>query len=138
MPDKVLKAQYAYVIVPNRSGQGARVLGALRQSGVNLLAFTGFPGAKGQAQLVMVPERMAQLRKVARREGWKLSPVKRSFLISGKDRAGAVERHIQRLARAGIAVTAASATKSRGGSYGMILWVKPASFARAAKALGAR
>jgi hypothetical protein len=49
-----------------------------------------------------------------------------------------VHRHLQKLGDAGINVTAADAVSAGRGRYGMILWVKPRDYARAAKALGAR
>ena len=51
---------------------------------------------------------------------------------------GAVHRHIAKLADAGINVTAADAVAAGNGRYGMILWVKPKDYARAARALNAR
>jgi predicted amino acid-binding ACT domain protein len=67
-----------------------------------------------------------------------LSKVKKGFLIQGTDRVGAVHRHLQKLADAGINVTAADAVAAGQGRYGMILWVKQRDYARAARALGAR
>ena len=138
MPDRVRKVSYCYPVVPNRAGQGVRVLAALREAGVNLLVVHGFPGRRGQAQLDLFPEDMAALRRVARRLGWRLSAVKRAFLIQGSDVVGAAHRHFDRLARARINITAASAVGAGAGRYGMILWVRPRDFARAARALGAR
>lgn len=138
MADKVSKVQYAYVMVPDRKGQGARVLRDLTQAGVNMLAFTGFPAARGKAQIVIVPARMAQLQRVARRHDWKLSATKQCFHVTGKDRVGAVESHLSRLARAGVSITASSAAKAAKGAYSLVVWVKSRSFKKAAKALRAR
>jgi hypothetical protein len=137
MADRVRKIGYCYVKVPHRAGQGARILNELRRAGVNLLAYSGFPDRGGRAQIDLAPERMADLSRVARRQGWKLSRPKKAFLISGKDEVGAVQRHVHKLAAAGINVTAADAACAGQGRYGMILWVKPADYARAARALGA-
>jgi len=138
MTDKIRKVAYAYVTVPDRAGAGAKVLAALKKANINMHAYLGFPADKGRAQLDIVPESMARLRSVARREGWKLSTPKRCFRITGKDRPGAVEETIAKLARARVSVTAAAAMHARKNAYGMVLWVKPKSFARAAKVLGAR
>jgi hypothetical protein len=40
-------AQYFYLHAAQRPGEAARLLGALRESGVNLLALSGFPAAAG-------------------------------------------------------------------------------------------
>lgn len=138
MPDRVRKVSYCYPIVPNRPGQGARILGALAEAGVNLLAYSGFPVGGGRSQLDLVVDNLGPLRRVARREGWRLSPVKKGFLIQGADRVGAVHAHLRKLAEAGINVTAADAVSAGQGRYGMILWVKPRDYGRAARALGAR
>ena len=138
MRDKVETVEYAHVTVPDRAGAGAVVLAALADAGLNMHAFLGFPAGKGKAQLDVVPESMADLRRVAKKERWKLSKPKTCLRIIGKDRAGAVEATIAKLARAGVTVTAATAMHAGKGRYGMILWVDPKSHAKAAKALGAR
>lgn len=137
MADIVRKVNYCYVLVPNRAGEGARVLGALRDGGVNMLAYSGFPAKAGKSQIDIVCDDLARVRKVARQSGWRLSPPKRGFLVQGADRVGAVHAQHDKLAAAKISVTAADAVCSGDGRYGMILWVKPRDYAKAAKALGA-
>ena len=137
MADTVRKVNYCYVTVPSRAGHGVKVLGALKEAGVNMLAFSGFPEKAGKAQLDILVEEMAPVRRVARSNGWRLSPVKKAFLVRGKDRAGACHHHLQKLADQRINVTAADAVTT-GGRYGMTLWVKPKDYASAARALKAR
>jgi hypothetical protein len=137
MPDRVRRVTYCYPIVPNRAGQGARILSELESAGVNLLAYSGFPVGGGKSQLDLVLEDMGALRRLSRRNGWRLSKVKKGFLVQGTDQVGAVHRHLRKLADAGINVTAADAVAAGKGRYGMILWVKPRDYARAAKTLGA-
>jgi hypothetical protein len=138
MPDRVKKVSYCYPIVPNRAGQGARILGEITRAGINLLAYSGFPAGGGRSQLDLVVGDVGPLRRVARRNGWRLSKIKKGFLVQGTDRVGAVHRHLQKLGDAGINVTAADAVAAGQGRYGMILWVTPRDYARAARALGAR
>ncbi len=138
MADTVWKVHYCYVLVPNRKGRGARILRAIREAGINLLAYSGFPSDGGVAQLDLVADDLIAVRRVAREEGWRLSSAKRAFVVQGTDEVGAVERHVRRLADAGISVTAADAISAGGGRYGMILWVKPKDYNQAAKALGAK
>ena len=138
MPDRVRKVNYCYPIVPNRAGQGARILSEIADAGINLLAYSGFPVRGGRSQLDLVVEDVGPLRRVARRNGWRLSKVKKGFVIQGTDRAGAVHRQLQKLAEARINVVAADAVSAGQGRYGMILWVKPRDYARAARVLGAR
>ncbi len=138
MADKVRKVNYCYVSVPNRAGQGAKILGDLGEAKVSLLAYSGFPTGNGLSQLDLVVDKVGPVRKVARKNGWRLSPSKKGFLIQGSDRAGAVHKHVQRLSKRGINVTAADAVAAGKGRYGMVLWVKPKDYARAARALKAR
>ncbi|MBZ5638076.1 MAG: hypothetical protein LAO51_04875 [Acidobacteriia bacterium] len=138
MADRVKKIRYVYVTLKNRPGQGVKILGELKQAGVNLLACTGFPSAAGKAQLDIAIENPAVARRLARKHGWPLSQVKTAFLIQGDDEPGAVHRHVQKLAAGRINVTAADAVSAGQGRYGMILWVKPKDYKRAAKLLGAK
>jgi hypothetical protein len=138
MADRVKKVNYAYAVVPNRAGQGARMLSELERAGVDLLAYSGFPVGGGRSQLDLVLEDMGSLKRAAKQNGWRLSKVKKGFLVQGTDRVGAVNRQLRRLSDAGINVTAADAVAAGKGRYGMILWVKPRDYARAARALGAR
>jgi hypothetical protein len=138
MADRVSKVSYCHLEVPSRSGQGAQVLAALTQAGVNLQAFSGFPKGPGKAQVDIVTPQLAVVRRVAAKHGWRLSKTKRAFLVQGDDRVGAVHRQVQKLADRRINVTAADAISAGRGRWAMILWVKPKDYARAAKALGAR
>jgi microcompartment protein CcmK/EutM len=137
MADSVRKVRYGYVMIPNRPGQAARMLLELKNEGVDLLAFTGFPGKKG-AQVDFVTQDMTGLKRLARRNGWKLSAAKKGFLVQGADRIGAVHRHLAKLAAKKINIVAADAVGAGKGRYGMVLWVRPKDYAKAARALGAR
>jgi len=138
MSDRVRKVSYCYPVVPNRPGQGARVLSQLKDAGVDLLAYSGFPTKRGRSQLDLVVEDIPGVRRVAKKNGWRLSAVKKGFLIQGSDQVGAVHRHLDRLAKAKVNVIAADAVSAGKGRFGMILWVKPKDYSRAARALGAR
>jgi hypothetical protein len=137
MADTVRGVEYYYVTVSDEPGEGQRILSALKDSGVNLVAFLGFPLGGGRSQIDLVPEEPQQLRDAAERAGVTLSEAKRAFLIQGDDRVGAVADTLAKLAEANINLTAAAATGAGSGRYGMILWVAPADYDRAADALGA-
>ena len=76
MADTVQRVEYFYVQVPNRAGEGVRYLSALREAGINLLAFSGFPEGRG-SQLDFVPVDPAAFRGFARHEKWKITGPKR-------------------------------------------------------------
>jgi hypothetical protein len=137
MVDTVRSVEYYYVTVSDAPGEGQRILSALKDSGVNLLAFLGFPLGGGQSQIDLVPEDAESLRKAAEQAGITLSEAKRAFLIQGDDRVGAVADTTAKLAEANVNLTAAAAAGAGSGRYGMIVWVAPADYERAAAALGA-
>jgi hypothetical protein len=138
MADRVRKVRYCYITVPNRAGQGAKVLSAIKDAGVNMLAYSGFPVKGGKAQLDFVVESTARLARLAKKSGWRLSKPKRGFLVQGDDKVGAVHRHIKKLADQKISIMAAQGVSAGKGRYGMILWVKVKDYTRAARALRAK
>src|SRR5215218_3433499 len=109
MADTVRGIEYYYVTVPDAPGEGQRILSALKERGVNLLAYLGFPLGGGQSQIDLVPEDAESLKEAAQQAGVTLSEVKRAFLIQGDDRVGAVSDTTAKLAEANINVTAAAA-----------------------------
>ena len=134
----VRKVSYCYVSIPNRPGQGATILGELKKASVNLLAYSGFPTRGGKSQLDFVAANLGPIRKIANKNGWRLSPAKKGFLIQGADRPGAVHSHLKKLADRNINVTAADAVAAGRRRYGMLLWVKGKDYGRAARALKAK
>ena len=136
MADSIRKIGYFAIDVADKPGEAVRVLQALSEAGVNLLAFSGFPRGR-RAQLDFVPEDVALFRKALTRAKLKVRPKKTGFLVQGKDRRGAVAEVLQKLAQAAINVTAVDAVSAGGGRYGAILWVKSKDVNKAAKALKA-
>jgi hypothetical protein len=136
MADSIRIAQYFYVETPNQPGVGAAMLATLRDAGVNLVAFSGFPSGR-KAQIDFVPENAEAFRAAAKAAKWKLVGPKKVFLVSGADRPGAVAELMTRLAQAKINVTAVDAVCATGGSFGAILWVEQKDVAKAARTLGA-
>ena len=135
MAETIRRIDYFYLTAPNKSGEGVRILSTLKEAGISLLAFSGFPSGR-RSQIDFVPEDPAAFRKVARKAGWKLSPRKTGFLIEGKDQLGAFLNVVSRLADAKINVTAATAVCTGKGRYGALLWVQASDVRKAAKELG--
>ena len=135
MAETIRQVDYYYVETPNKPGEAARALAAVKEAGVNLLAFSGFPSGR-RSQLDFIPEDPAAFVKAARKAGLKLSARKTGFLIQGEDRVGAIGDVLGKLAAARINVTAVDAVCAGEQRYGAILWVKPPDRKRAAKALG--
>jgi hypothetical protein len=137
MADTVRRIDYRYAIIDHQPGEGFRVAAALKEAGINLLAFSAFPAQEGKAQAVFVPESDEALMRAAKSVGLELSPRKHAFLIQGDDRPGALADLLRKLGDGKINVVATDAVCAGSGRYGCILWVKPEDYDKAAKALGA-
>ncbi len=135
MAETIRPVDYFYIETPDKPGEAARILKALKEAGVNLLVFSGFPKGR-RAQLDFVPTDAAAFRAVAKQNRWRLVGPKKGFLIQGDDRPGAVADLLGALAAAKINVTATDAVCAGNDRYGVILWVKPRDVKRAAKAFG--
>src|SRR5450759_4766056 len=107
MPDEIKRIDYYYASVPDKPGEGARILAALQEAGVNLIGISAFPHGARRSQLDVIPEDSAAFAKAARTAGLKLSTKKSGFLIQGEDRPGAVADVMKRLAQSNINVISA-------------------------------
>jgi len=134
MADEIQRVQYFYTEVADKPGEGAKVLGALKDAGVNLLAFVAFPKGR-RAQLDFVPTDQAAFKEAAKKAKIKLVGPKTGFVIQGDDRTGAVAEIVTKLSDAKINVTALQGIAAGAGRYGAILWVKRRDVNKAAKIL---
>ncbi|HVN78148.1 MAG TPA: hypothetical protein VMW38_04065 [Terriglobia bacterium] len=135
MADEICRVEYFYVIVPDKPGKAAQILEGLRDAGVNLLAFSGFPKGK-KGQLDLVASDTAALMEAAKKLKLDLSKKKTGFHIQADDRPGAVAEIMGKLAAAKINVVAMQAISAGAGRFGGLLWVKTGDLKKAAKALG--
>ncbi len=136
MAQKIRKVDYFYIETANKPGVGLGLLGALRDAGVNLLAFSGFP-AGSKAQIDFIPDNSGAFKAAAKKAGFKLSLKKTGFLIQGDDRIGALLGVMGKLAAARINVTAIDAVSAGKKRFGAIFWVKAPDVSRTAKILRA-
>ncbi len=136
MADTIRRLQYFALQVADKPGEGARLLQALRDENVNLVAITGFPVGK-KAQVDLVPEDAAALKAAAKKLKLKLGAAKTCFIIQGDDRVGALTDTFARLAEAKINLVASQAVTAGMGRYGAIFWVKPRDANKTAKLLAA-
>jgi hypothetical protein len=137
MADSIRRIDYFYTTVPDRPGEGDRLLKSLQEAGVSLLAFSAFPISGGQTQIDFIPSDSDKFLAAARKAGISLSERKRCFLVDGADRPGAVAEIVGRLSEAQINVTALDAVCGGAGRFGAILWVKSSAYEAAAGALEA-
>lgn len=87
--DNIRAIHYFKVQVSDKPGVGASALEVLRQAGVNLTAFSGFPRGR-RAQLDFVPSDPETFKAAAKRARWKIQAPKTCFIAEGDDRVGAV------------------------------------------------
>ena len=135
MAETIRLVDYFYVDAPDKPGEAACLLAQLKEAGVNLLAFSGFPKGR-RAQLDFIPADPAAFKAVAKKNKWKLVGPKKGFLIQGDDRVGALAALLAKLSEAKINVTATEAISAGADRYGVILWVKARDVRRAVKVLG--
>ena len=135
MSEQIKRIDYYYVTVPDKTGEGARILESLRGAGVNLIGVSAFPHAR-RSQLDLIPEDGAAFVQAAKSAGLKLSKKKTGFLIQGEDRPGAVGDVVKKLADAKINVTSVQVFCAGSGRYGGLLWVTAPDLRKAAKAMG--
>jgi hypothetical protein len=136
MPQTITKVDHYSAVIPNKVGEGARVLAALRDAGVNLIALWAYPSTGGKAQLEMIPAASAGFVKAAKKAGLAVGKKQTAFFVNGEDRPGAVADTLSKLSQVGINVGAVQAVCAGIGRYGAIVFVPQADVRKAAKALG--
>ncbi|MGH9718170.1 MAG: hypothetical protein ACRD4R_15785 [Candidatus Acidiferrales bacterium] len=114
MTEKILQMDHYAASIPDKVGEGARVPGALRDAGVNLIAFWGYPNGKGRAQLEFIPESGAAFAAAAKQARVRVRK-RTAFYVQGDDRPGAVADILQRLAEGRISVGALQVGLRRSG-----------------------
>jgi hypothetical protein len=136
MQQTVTKVEHYSTAIPNRVGEGARVLGALRDAGINLIALWAYPSGGDKAQLEMIALRGAGFPKAAKKARLQVGAKQTAFFVNGDDYPGAVAQTLSKLAGAGVNVGAVQAVCGGKGRYGAVVFLPQASIRKAAKALG--
>jgi hypothetical protein len=129
---------YFSVVVPNKAGEAGKVLGALKEAGVNLTGFWGYPIKGKKAVLDVAPEDAKTFQKVVKKLGLEASSKKQAIFAAGDDAAGALLEVTSKITAAGINIHAAQAISSGSGQYGAFIQVDEADFKKAKKAAGAK
>ena len=111
------------------------MLGALREAGVNLIAFWGYPSAEG-ARLDFIPEDGEAFIAAAKKTKLRVRK-SAAFYVHGEDHPGAVADILKKLADARISLGAMQAVCGGTGTYGGVISLSPAAAQKAAAVLGA-
>ncbi len=136
MPEETRQVEQFSMTIPNKVGEGARVLGALRDAGVNLLAFWGYPRTATKAELIFVPENSAAFTAAAKQAKLKLGKKEKAFFIQGDDRPGAAADLLAKLAAGKINVGSVQAVSAGAGRFGAVVFLPAAAARKAAGILG--
>ena len=129
------KLEYYSVVIPNKPGKGAQLLGAFKEAGVNFVGIWGYPVSKSKSRIDLVAEDTAQLKKAAKKLKIELGKKQTAFHITGDDHPGAVAEVLAKLAAKKINVFAMQALCAGNGRFGALVQVAPSDVKKAAKAL---
>lgn len=125
---------YFSLTIANKPGEGAKVLTALKDAGVNLVAFWGYPVKGKKAQLDIAPADAKAFAKAAKKLGLEVGPKQTALYVAGDDQPGTVADATAKLAAAGISIRAAQALAA-GGKYAVLFQVADDDVKAAKKAL---
>ena len=130
----VRKIDYFTTVVRDRPGEAYRILGALAERGVNLLAFTAVPIGPDHTQLTFFPEESGHLIRETAAAGLALTGPFSALIVMGDDALGALANVHERLFEADVNVYASYGLSNGSKCYGYLIYVKPESIGRALKA----
>lgn len=137
MAEEIHMVAHYSAVIPNKTGEGSKALGAIRDAGVNLIALWAYP-YRGKVRIEFIPGKSAAFANAAKRARLKLSKKQTAIFISGKDKPGAVANALEKLAAAKINVGSVQAVCGGSGRYGAVIYLQPAATRKAVKILRAR
>ncbi len=137
MADQIKQVNFYMGTVPNKVGEGANLLKAIKDAGVNLIGFLGYPKSARKSEVVLiVDEKAPNLAPIAKKAGTALGKKQKGLLASGADRPGVGAELMGKLAGKGINAVSLHALCGGAGTYGALVVVAAADFRKAAKVLG--
>ena len=136
MADEIKVVEYHMGTVPNKVGEGARVLEGLKNAGINLLGFLGYPKSARVTELVaVVEEKTKGVAAIMKKAGVTPTSKGKGLLLTGDDRPGAVAEWVVKISAAGINIVSLHAVCAGAGRYGALIAVASLDLKKANKAL---
>jgi hypothetical protein len=130
------RVDYFYTTVKDQPGEAYKLLSALADLGVNLLAFNAIPLGTAGAQMSLFPEDPSLLTNIAKQAGISLEGPNPALLIQGDDKIGVLAEIHEKLYAADINVYSANCVTTGKGSFGYLVYLRPDEYDRALSALG--
>lgn len=125
------KVDYFYTTVKDQPGEAYKLLSALADLGVNLLAFNAIPLGASGAQLSLFPEDSEVLIDIAKKANITLDGPNPALLIQGDDKIGVLAEIHRKLYAADINVYSANCVTTGRGAFGYLVYLRPDDYDRA-------
>jgi hypothetical protein len=135
MSTKIRYIGFYRIVVPDRPGESYRILSALSEREVDLVAFSVISLEGGGSQLTIYPEEDTPIVEAAEAAGLHLDGPHPALVAHGADKRGALAELHRTLYNAGVNVLFATAVTDGRGDYGYIVHVSPEDFPATAVAL---
>ncbi len=136
MAFQIRRVTYYYMMVRDQPGESYTFLSQLAALGINLMAFTAIPVGPDKTQLTIFPDEDAAFQQATFKIGLTMDGPHQAFLVQGDDDLGALSAVHEKIFRAKVNVFASSGVSDGKGMFGYVIYVRPETFERAAKALG--
>lgn len=136
MAFQIRRVTYYYTMVRDQPGESFSFLSQLAALGINLLAFTAIPVGPEKTQLTIFPEDNGKFQQATFNIGLTFDGPHQAFLVQGDDDLGALSAVHEKIFKVKVNVFASSGVSDGKGMFGYVIYVRPESFERAAKALG--
>ncbi len=133
---KIHKVDYFYTTVKDQPGEAYKLLTALADLGVNLLAFNAIPLGSAAAQISLFPEDSMLFVDITKKAGIKIEGPNPALLIQGDDEIGVLAEIHQKLYSADINVYSANCVTTGKGTFGYLIYLSPDEYDRALSVLG--